>query len=222
MLRRLVYLVVAGTAFLAGVTVMMLTSDARMGDKARSQELGMAGYLVKPVKRADLFESVMAALGSESHESVKDFRLTPLPMRSHLRPLRILIAEDTPDNQTLLRLYLKGSPHQLQIVEDGEDLHLHRRVERRGGLVCDEQVGIGSEHHRDHHPLPHPAGELVGIGVVDPLGIADADGTQHLERAIAGLRTRRPLVRAIRLGPAARATGHGGQRHAADAEGRIV
>src|SRR2546422_6711721 len=36
---------------LAGVTVMMLASDARVGDKARSRELGVAGYLVKPVKR---------------------------------------------------------------------------------------------------------------------------------------------------------------------------
>ena len=35
------------------------------------------------------------------------------------RPLRILIAEDSPDNQLLFQLYLKKTPHQVVIVNDG-------------------------------------------------------------------------------------------------------
>ena len=35
-------------------------------------------------------------------------------------PLRILVAEDSPDNRLLVQIYLKGSPHQATFVEDGK------------------------------------------------------------------------------------------------------
>jgi CheY-like chemotaxis protein len=36
-----------------------------------------------------------------------------------VRPLRILVAEDSADNRLLVQVYLKGSPHQLTFAEDG-------------------------------------------------------------------------------------------------------
>jgi hypothetical protein len=38
-------------------------------------------------------------------------------------------------------------------------------VERRGGLVGDEEVGLVRERNRDHHPLALAARELVRVGV---------------------------------------------------------
>ena len=40
--------------FLAGPVILMLTSDNRSGDETRCRRLGLAAYLVKPVKRHDL------------------------------------------------------------------------------------------------------------------------------------------------------------------------
>jgi len=37
-------------------------------------------------------------------------------------------------------------------------------------LVGDEERGAAGEGHRDHHPLPHAAGELVRVGVDVGLG----------------------------------------------------
>ncbi len=48
-------------------------------------------------------------------------------------------------------------------LEQGEDLRLHHGVQRGGGLVGDEQPRIAGQRHRHHRPLPHPAGELVGV-----------------------------------------------------------
>ncbi len=63
----------------------------------------------------------------------------------------------------------------LQLAHQLEDLRLRRHVERRRRLVRDQQVGVVDERHRDHHALPHAAGELVRI-VVDPLlGPRNAD-----------------------------------------------
>src|SRR5207249_7416663 len=43
---------------LKGITILMLTSDNRAGDIARSRQLGVNAYLVKPITRSALLESI--------------------------------------------------------------------------------------------------------------------------------------------------------------------
>ena len=50
-----------------------------------------------------------------------------------------------------------------QLLEQLEDLRLHHHVERRGGLVADDQLGLAGQRERDHHALAHAAGELVRV-----------------------------------------------------------
>jgi hypothetical protein len=69
-------------------------------------------------------------------------------------------------------------------LHEVEDLLLDRDVEGRGRLVCNQQPRRGRKPHRDHHPLQHPAGELVRIRGFDPLGVREADLAQHLARAV--------------------------------------
>ena len=71
-----------------------------------------------------------------------------------------------------------------------EDLRLDGDIERRGGLVGDEQLRLAGQRHGDHHSLPHPARELVRVRIGPGLRIRYADQLQHLDR-----------VR-VRLGPA--------------------
>ncbi len=54
-----------------------------------------------------------------------------------------------------------------QVVDQLEDLLLDCHVERGRGLVGDQQLRIARQGHRDHHALPHAAGELVRV-LVDP------------------------------------------------------
>jgi PAS domain S-box-containing protein len=102
---------------LASVTVMMLTSDSRAGDRTRSQELGMAGYLVKPVKRAALFDAIAAAV-DKSHVFAPGPALDAASARDQ-RALRILLAEDSPDNRLLVQSYLKHTPHHIDLADNG-------------------------------------------------------------------------------------------------------
>jgi CheY-like chemotaxis protein len=46
----------------AGASIMMLTSSARPGDRARCLELGVASYVSKPIKRSDLFDTIADVL----------------------------------------------------------------------------------------------------------------------------------------------------------------
>jgi PAS domain S-box-containing protein len=43
-------------------TVVMITSDSRAGDVARARELGLAAYLVKPIKRAELIRTIASVI----------------------------------------------------------------------------------------------------------------------------------------------------------------
>jgi CheY-like chemotaxis protein len=78
------------------------------------------GYAVRPVGRASLLQLVSKALecscpegtgpaGQAARGSVGEPR----------KPLRVLVAEDSPDNRLLVQLYMEGSPHALTFVENG-------------------------------------------------------------------------------------------------------
>ncbi len=71
----------------------------------------------------------------------------------------------------------------LQLLEQLQDLRLDGDIERGGGLVGDQQVGLVGERHGDHHPLTLAAGELIGVGVEALLGLGEADLAQQLEHA---------------------------------------
>ena len=72
----------------------------------------------------------------------------------------------------------------LEFSQQVEDLGLDRHVQRRGGLVGDQQFGTARQGHGDHGALPHAAGQFVGI-LVHPLprtGYADLGKGLHSVR----------------------------------------
>jgi hypothetical protein len=82
------------------------------------------------------------------------------------------------DQHDRRRMVALEAPHQL------EDLGLDRDVERRRRLVRDQERRVTGEGHRDHHPLPHPARELVRIRVRPPPRIGNADLPEQLDGAL--------------------------------------
>jgi hypothetical protein len=74
----------------------------------------------------------------------------------------------------------RGTGLGLREREDVEDLGLHGDVEGRGGLVGDDQAGVVGDRDGDHHPLAHPAGELVREGPRAFRGPGDADEVEQL------------------------------------------
>ena len=57
---------IGGKAELAGTKIVMLTSDRRSGDSARSSKLQISCFLPKPVKQSTLLERVLTTLGHRS------------------------------------------------------------------------------------------------------------------------------------------------------------
>ena len=97
-------------------TIMLLTSDDTERHFRRSKEVGIMTNLLKPVKRGDLREAIEITLGTAvptGHELLQE-------KKEIEKPLQILLMEDNEDNQTLFKAFLKDSPHQVVIAENGK------------------------------------------------------------------------------------------------------
>ncbi|MHC4470767.1 MAG: response regulator [Planctomycetota bacterium] len=105
-------------AELGSTVIMMLTSGGRPDDVARCEELGVAAYLKKPVKQAELFDAILAALGIEALE-VEARATAAAESPERLPPLKILLAEDSVINQKLASALLEREGHTVAVAEDG-------------------------------------------------------------------------------------------------------
>jgi signal transduction histidine kinase/DNA-binding response OmpR family regulator len=104
---------------LAATTILMLTSENRAGDVARGRALGVAAYLVKPVKQAELLEAIQEARGGAipaAEQPAAQARHIPAGPQS----LRILLAEDSQDNVLLIEAYLKASGYGADVARNGQ------------------------------------------------------------------------------------------------------
>ena len=71
-----------------------------------------------------------------------------------------------------------------QLLEQVEDARLHRDVERRRGLVGDQQPRLARQRDRDHHALPHAARIAVRIVVEALARVRDVHLFEQLDRAL--------------------------------------
>ena len=74
----------------------------------------------------------------------------------------------------------------LEIVQERQDLRLHRDVQGRGRLIGDQQARRAGQRHGNHHALAHPAGELMGEVVQAGARIGHADRVEQLGGAPVG------------------------------------
>lgn len=99
--------------------LILHTSEMRSDTVQRGRLLGIASYLYKPVCRKRLLASVAVALGQAVPAPKAEEPPLPCQERSALPSLRILFAEDLQDNRDVLALFLKETPYQLEMAENG-------------------------------------------------------------------------------------------------------
>jgi len=104
---------------LALPVVMMLTSGDRPGDISRCEQLGVSGYVLKPVKQSDLFDAISVALGIAAAAIHAQEASAPGPCFP--RPLAILLAEDSTVNQKLVRGLLARQGHVVTVANNGHE-----------------------------------------------------------------------------------------------------
>jgi signal transduction histidine kinase/CheY-like chemotaxis protein len=124
---------------LSGATVMMLASGGQRGDAARCRELGLAGYLTKPVGQAELLDALLRVTGSK-RSGEKPALVTRHSLREERKPLRILLAEDNLVNQQLASRVLEKHGHHVVTAANGRQALEHLENERFDLVLMDVQM----------------------------------------------------------------------------------
>jgi PAS domain S-box-containing protein len=106
---------------LSAAIIMMLTSAGHRGDGARCQELGVAAYLLKPIRQSELREAIARVLGAPPQKGA-----IPLVTRYSLQDARdpqtilaVLVAEDNTVNQLLTTRLLEKRGHRVVMTVNG-------------------------------------------------------------------------------------------------------
>jgi CheY-like chemotaxis protein len=105
---------------LRSTVVMMLSSGDRSEDVSRCQQLGVAAYLLKPVKQSELFNVIASALDTRT-AGVESRHQAPTDDSKPLPSLRILLAEDSLFNQKLALGLLGKRGHSVVVANHGRE-----------------------------------------------------------------------------------------------------
>jgi len=122
---------------LAQTSILMLTSDKQQGDVGRSRELGIAAYLVKPVRQAELRDAIVRTL-----QPVLAWNNAPESAEASetSRSLRILLAEDNVINQKLASRILENRGHSVTIAHNGREVLAALAAQRFDMVLMDVQM----------------------------------------------------------------------------------
>jgi signal transduction histidine kinase/CheY-like chemotaxis protein len=139
---------------LAESVVLMLTSGQQRGDLARCRDLGVSGYLTKPVRRAELRAAIAGAFASHSRRQKIDGQSpirttapqialpnTPIGLRTEVGPRsHILLAEDNVVNQRVAVGILEREGHHVVVAGTGSEAIAAWRSLRFDAILMDVQM----------------------------------------------------------------------------------
>ncbi|REJ97789.1 MAG: response regulator [Planctomycetota bacterium] len=130
---------IKGDAELGGVTIMVLTSGDRPGDRTKCQELGVAAHLMKPIKQSELVDAIVLAFDIQTADPEPD-GAEAIGGDVRIPPLRILLAEDALANQMLAVGLLKKGRHQVTVANNGKEAVAQLQTQAFDLVLMDVQM----------------------------------------------------------------------------------
>ena len=98
---------------------MMLSSAGQRGDAMRCRELGIAAYLTKPIRKQELLDAILTALGTHTTSDTQRTLVTRHSLRESRGHLRVLLAEDNAVNQLVALRLLEKHGHVVTVAANG-------------------------------------------------------------------------------------------------------
>ena len=99
------------------VKIIVLSSMGQRGDSDRCKEIGISGYLPKPIKQSELLDAIMMTMGLPSEETPPI--ITRHKIYEKRKSFNILLAEDNLINQTLAIKLLETRGHRVTLASNG-------------------------------------------------------------------------------------------------------
>jgi PAS domain S-box-containing protein len=126
---------------LVDATIMMLTSVGHLGDAARCRELGIAAYLVKPIRQGELLEAICHVFNKPEQENNSPL-VTRHVLREERRRSTILLVEDNSVNQTLAMRLLEKRGYAVTVAGDGQHAVSILETQRFDVVLMDIQMPV--------------------------------------------------------------------------------
>ncbi len=154
-------------AALSAIRIIMLTSEDRPGDPARSRELRIDAHLLKPVQHDELLETiyrVMSRAKGDAPTAVAEPGREPAPVLvPAAAPRHILVAEDNEFSAQLMKQLLARRGHRVRLATNGR-----------------EALALAGEGVFDLLLLDVHMPELDGFEVVQAIRKRERTGGEHL------------------------------------------
>ncbi len=99
-------------------TIIMITAYGRKEVMRSASQVGIKGFLVKPINPSILFDTIIEALSPATHTMSM-----ALPGQTHIPEFhnaRVLVVEDNSINQQVAREILKNTGIEVEVVDNGE------------------------------------------------------------------------------------------------------
>ncbi len=175
--------------------LMMLPSGNLKLETQLLEASRIGNYVVKPIKRHELFAAVAAVVGQNAAPTPRQLQRGPQASTLWSQTgLRILFADDSPDNRALIKAYMKSTPHLVDFAEDGYEAISKFKLSRYDLVFMDIQMPVidGYAAVEEIRRWESQAGWLP-TQVVALTASADAEAVRRTQEAGCNLHLSKPL-----------------------------
>jgi two-component system sensor histidine kinase/response regulator len=140
----------AADSLLKSTRLVLLTSSGQKSDVLRFEELGFAGFLLKPVALRELaacLETVLSGKAEDWHSRTQGIVTKPVPTLG-VKKRRILLAEDNPVNEKVATHTLRRLGYEVHAVANGQAAVAAWRDGRYDLILMDCQMPIWTDMKR--------------------------------------------------------------------------
>ena len=104
------------------VPIIVLSSAGRKGDGRSCKEIGINGYLTKPIRQEEMRKAIVSVLGLSTDRetgSMPEIVTRHSLSEDYRKEIQILLVEDYPTNQQVAMRHLIKGGYQVDLAEDG-------------------------------------------------------------------------------------------------------
>lgn len=108
---------------ISDIPIVLMTATGVAGDGKKCRDIGIDGYLAKPIRKKDLQMAVASVLGMVEVQKKEDRQLVTRHYLEELktRDLKILVVEDYPTNQQIALKHLSSEGFDVTLAENGAE-----------------------------------------------------------------------------------------------------
>ena len=100
--------------------IIVMTTGVGREDLRWCQEMQVSAHLLKPIKRSELHDAIGRTMTGRASCDASE-PTAPIPPHAAVRPLNILVAEDSPVNQKLAIGLLERENHRVTVASNGHE-----------------------------------------------------------------------------------------------------